>query len=811
MGDYRVSARQSDCRRKIKAYSYKPLFGPELKVVKVLKDSQENQTKLRLVMTWCRGFGMRHWRQLSQKMSDNKFEPSFKASIKLSWSKFKFASTVNPAYKQVYIWIFKTFLDLDGQKDFDEIKDLILDDHYDYARGYLISTHAPAHKLRLLDYFHREDVDMWLPLSIFPLIEVSKPRMDYAFLEYNVTQEQLAEVREKIFNYVMRLNIDEIFVPPPDTLHKVGNQKYNDGGYVRYDYERPLVTFDSMFKYQKFMTAPLTPREVWLPGKAIKNNNNFWMTICRQIISKDPVYPSSDVEETWERIRDQIDEILRFDISGFGFQYLREYLKLGISVIQELYPHSYLEEQGSIFNKICDLVNVQLEDGTFVYPPRGIGLGYYEDLKTMIMLALLADYDPISVYGDQGLIGLGGYAAIADLMEKQFSVKFEKVEFCASKPHNVVKWAGYKMSPKSLVKPKKYMEPLLGAFFSRFHWERKLALRGLAEDEPLWYKKHEFRLAFLYEQFYGWEFHKTETTNHFDNCGINSSVPIIDGYSKLYKVEKKVAPYSNNMFDITYQTPFRVSGRKAYPTKVSRQFQIARKKLYKETTPDYNFIPNYIDPRIEYNNKQRPFKKVLPVWADMLYLVSHGKSSGSITCGLSSDQILDAARHQIFAKDPFRALATGGYKILTTWRSSRPPDEEWLVVSNFLAEVSQRHFDYVRRCDLLQHPALLADPMYYDTNLIREVVSTSKKRKVDDLSTQSHMEDEVRDRVLQLLPSKIAKGAIDSYAQLHQFILEEAKGQEEDRLSLASSPLLEEDDDFYAAEVDLAEYMEEQL
>jgi len=786
-------------------------FKGEFNPSKPIKNNSFNMLQLAQVQKWVRGFQRRNWYSLKNHMLTNNFDKEFINAIYTSWIRFKVMSAIRPMHKQFFVWIFKNYLLPEQQQRFEYIRDICIEEDSSFRHEFERQMNADYSDKRIIEYFINEDMDYWIPISLFPLVEINgKERMFYAFKPYEVKQDDLKWLRERIITYIYDLQISELFVPPADVLFKVGNQLYNDEGVCRKDYERPQTSFDSSFKYQRFLAQPLKPREVWLPGKAIKNNNVFWMNICRQIIKNDPTYPSADIEELHNRVREHLADVLRFDISGFGFQFLREYLDIGISCIQELYPCSDIDEQADITRSIFDRIKVQLEDGSFVYPTRGIGLGYYEDLKTLVMLAILHDYNPVSVYGDQGLISQNNLDGIIKLGEMNFELKFEKIEVCGTRKVVQVKWAGVRMKPDSYKKPKQFLDPLMGAFFSRHHWERKLGLLGVCREYPKHYRKLERKIAFMYELIFGYEFQRGDTFNNFKNCGVLDSVPIQDGYGKLYRVESKLAPYSANLFDITYQTPFRISSQKAYPNRVSKDFQIERKKIYRSTEYMDNVCYLYLNPRISYNKKDKVFPRVLPEWADFLYLANHGKTSGSLTYGLESEDIMLAPIRQVFSQNPIRARAEGGYSIDTIWRSSRGASEEWVYASQFLVEASGRSLPYVRRNDLDQHPHMMNDPMYYNDNLISYIISedVSKKRKRSIVSHVSANSDYIQARILETLPYKIGKGAIDNLAGLVSLVNKEIEMVERvgSQHSVDLHGEIESDEEYYAEDIDLGFY-----
>jgi hypothetical protein len=511
-----------------------------------------------------------------------------------------------------------------------------------------------------------------------------------------------------------------------------------------------------MFLYQKVLSQPLTMREIWLPGKGIKANNTFWMVLSRQLLAKDKVYPDSDVVKTWERIRSFIDgALLRFDMSGFGFQFPREYLEICASVISELYPMSEVDEQFDILSAILKGITVTTDSGV-VKPLRGIGLGYYEDLKTMTILSILKKYDPISVYGDQGLLKLIAYEAIFELQRFQFIVEDKKVEWVGSTECPTVKWAGATMSAVSLETSRRFSDNLLGAFFSRFHWERKLNLRSISRSFPE-YRRVQKILSFWYEEYFGWEFHRGESTSHFDNGGINM-FGYTSGYTKLYKVQRMIAPYDPILFDPLYLTPFKAASRKTFPWKQAKDFSKKRKEVFKHTQVNNSICYDYVHPRVRMQNTPYKGAKILPGWADLLYIARYGRSSGSFTFGLSPPAIRNAYSKFPFSSLPTRCQATGGYRVLTRYAAPGIPTSEDLEECELLVELSSRSIVKVRRCDLHQDPYFSEDPLYWATDLVEPL---SKKRKTPPtLNSSLFGVNDVRAMINVDLSRKMARGEI---------------------------------------------------
>jgi len=714
-------------------------------------------------MRTCRGLQLRNWKAVLRLFNFLNVDKDLIRVIYNSWVMFKIARSFRPERSSIYVYILKNCSDLEGQRIYDDVYEQYTEQPYETTRDFYKSRYPnDSIQVRLMEYFYHEDPHWILPLSVFPRIDFEKSKMHYAFEDYTINPELLKEVHEKVFEYIMRLDIEEIFMPRGDVMQKYGTQRYNDGGIVRYDFERPKNSFDSSFKYQRFLTMPLTPREVWLPGKAIKQNNAFMMNIHRQILKRDPVYPSTDPLVNFSRIKPYLKKgFLKFDISGFGFQYVRELLTAGNRAIQELFPCSEYDEQTNIMEQILESVSVEMPNGDILYPKRGIGLGYYEDLKTIIMIALLQSSHPISIYGDQGLLDPFALEFAEELARFSFIMNWEKVDFGSSEGQT--RWGGciFNKENKAVIKPKLYMENILGAFFSRHHWERKLAIRGFAKHFPDVYVKIQNTVSDMYERTFGYEFYKSECRTSFDNGGLTLK-PRNVGHLRLWNIRGYMSPVSAMVFDTTYQTPFKLAFDHKVSFKESKLFSKKRKAIYKSNGINDSTLYDYTNPVIVYNKKETILPRSLPKWADFNLIVYHSMSSGSLTCGLEGEEVKNAVVRQQFSSDPFRARATGGYSIDTLWRTSRPPDQEWLDVADVLMDLDKAHSLYVRRADLHQNPMLSDDPMYVDTNLFEHLITRIDKRK-RSIHSDDHSELGARmsAEVRSILPSLIKRHKVN--------------------------------------------------
>jgi hypothetical protein len=784
----------------------KPLLGSEFQNGISVNDGLETTFYIRLYMKVCRGFQLRNWKHVASVLKQQRCPKNILTVIYHSWVKLKFARALRPTMSSTYVFIMKHCSDLEGQKVYDDCYEQFTEQPYGTTQLFYERRCKEPIYFRLMEYFYNEQPEWILPLVVFPRIDFEKSKMHYSDEPYEVNGDLIKEVHEKVFNYVYNLDIKSLFIPRGDLMQKYGSQKYNDGGVVKYDYERPDNSFDSSFKYQRFLTQPLTPREVWLPGKAIKQNNAFFMALHRQILQADPIYPRLVMEENHEYLKRHLEVgMWKFDISGFGFQFVREWLIAANNAIRELYPCSELEEQSEIFEQILNSVQVEMPDGSIRTPQRGIGLGYYEDLKTIVMMALLKDHHPISIYGDQGLIEKRGIEFAFELMKYSFIMNYEKVDEGASEKR--LRWGGIIFDPDEMIKPRKYSQVIFGAFFSRHHWERKAALYSVSKHYPEVYHSIENRVKNMYNRIFGYEFYQGDVSNSFLDGGISLTSRVV-GVQRLYNIRTFMSPINLMTFDPIYQTPFNLINKNNISFKESKKFQIKRKKIYKYNIPQDTALYDYVNPILEFNKKSTLIPRSLPRWADLNLILFSNMSSGAITAGLRGDEIQKAVERQHFSSDPFRARATGGYSFATRWRSSRPPPQEWLEAAELLQGCDDLSSMYVNRTDLIQNPMLMEDPMYYNDDLFQGVIEKINKRKRDDLSETQSQADKVRlsHDVREMLPSLIKRGKVKDFTDIIAVSKDLLQGYDAGYDIAESLHGLEEDDaDYYADAIDMVD------
>jgi hypothetical protein len=652
---------------------------------------------------------------------DSRFNHDIKIAYKVSFFKFKLLRMLDPENGKDLIWIFKNFLCLERQKLFKKLYESFLDldggtaIYLRYERSKKEEERALYPIVsRLMGYFESVKPEMLLPLNCFPPIKFEKSKNYLSMKPAPVVDED--KFRELTVTYLLKLDIKGLYIPPPDVLHKVGNQKYSDGGIPKKDYEVAKHYWGN-FVLQKFMAQPLQPREVWLPCKLVKNNNLFWTCIGKQILDKDPVYPSQSIDDTYERLRKEMKDFYRFDLSGFGLQFPRVFLRILVEEISSLYSSSWMDIATKELHFILD--NVKVEDGIEVLsPPRGIGLGYYEYLKTICIRVLLDRFSPHSVYGDQGLVpSATGWEAIEALTSNGFLFEeYDKIEASSAMDTSPwhVKWGGVKMTPTHMVKPRIYSTNIISAFFQGTHWERKMALSSFSEEYPEKYVEMFPTIKRAYLLYYSFEFYPAELDNHFLEVGINPTAGLQQTVNKDYLVAEMRAPPSEALFEPHFVTPFKRLSTKSFSPKEAKAFQRLRVQVRRNTPVIDTHVHYYWKPRIEYNQVYKPKHRVLPMWAEYLYVVNHMQSTGALTYDLSKEEMRKAILTCSHSSDPLKAYASGGYKVLDRPCARSVPSEEWIDTVTVFSKIEQRDLMYCRRVDLFQSTTMVEDDNYRD-------------------------------------------------------------------------------------------------
>jgi hypothetical protein len=577
-----------------------------------------------------------------------------------------------------------------------------------------------------------------LPLSMFPMWDIQKPSKTDTLCDLPLKLDKLEDFKLRFRALLEKYSPDRLFVPTHLSCYKPGGQRYNDAGKVRRDYEIP-ENWNCGFKFQRFLTGPLSPREVWLPDKATKLSNSFWFPLCAQIIRRIPYYANNytTAEELHNSIKHKLQgNCVIFDVSGFGLQFQRQYLEAAIDEIAAFYdPNPALLEGVKEIKQILSEVWLEMPDGRFKKPARGIGLGYYESLKTLCVCAILDHTNPISLFGDQGLIPGKGIALIRNhprtiLSSHGFVFTDPLKARILPDIETGILYAGYWITPTTIVAKKEYLSKLSGALDGMYHWERKLALESISL--PVTYQHIWKYLSFQYEIVFGYEFFKTESMYHPSNLGVDQTAPEEKGNIRALAVTRLNPP--RNEFT-SYVHKLGLPTRKGISLSLCKDFSIKRSKVWKaslhKTMNTYYY--EMVHPKVVPNHTQKAHvtevASATPMWQAVRLLLLEDIDTGTISRDLPPQQLIDAVGQYPHAENPYEVKATGGYRLDSLYVVPRGHSDEGLSLSQLLIEAKKNMMSYVFRKDTKSIPPSYAWDDWIDQTKVRLKLQTAVKEK----------------------------------------------------------------------------------
>jgi hypothetical protein len=717
--------------RVIKDTSYTPFLGKTLKGEIAIPLKEQDR-----VFCCCeniRGLERRNFKQLEQSLRIVNICESTIYTLKLSFTRFRLVKTLEPEKTKFLLFLFRTCMKPEGQADYKDAMDEIAS----YSVRSATRRLEAFKRKRLVAHLDSFDemyyqllvtpVEDWIPVSIFPLCEVDKESKMY-LTEIDLPL-QLEEYKNCITTYLHKLRIPELTVSHPDEFRKIGTSKVNDIDGPIFDHQKPK-SLTCGFRYQKFMTQNLVPREVWLPDTVTKLNSSFFANIGNQILRNVDAYPSPFPEETWEKIKERLNGVLSFDLTGFGIQYPREYLLITLEVICDMYPDSDLDDQLRISQAILKDIKIQMDDMNFIFPKRGVGLGYYESIKTLSILAILDEYDPISLYGDQGLFSLanlrekeGGYDSVRKRLNHYgFLTKPEKFEITGT----TIKWGGARMGANlpPVIPRRKYMG-LFGSIMCSTHWERKRSMKS-------WYQLYSFTetqdlgFCIFYERVFGFEFFKADSLRSINREGVSTTAPIITGYSKVNYALMARSPTQEFESNFLTSRPYSETLDKFHEF----EFQKKRISIFRKSRVVNQQLLDYVHPSIEMKDSRvhKELGASRPLWSDMRSLFFEGTISTSILSGLRRDQLNYVSQNFVLAHNPIEAKARGGYKVLTPTYFRYAANPDWKDFITLLQSSEDIYLRKVQRYDMVRTMRQFSPISDFETVLLQSGVLLPNKR-----------------------------------------------------------------------------------
>jgi hypothetical protein len=514
--------------------------------------------------------------------------------------------------------------------------------------------------------------DAWPSLNAFPFwdVRIGKDKESKMFLcDLQVPSNDLvSEYTSRLEKFLSKYAPDTIQLPTPEQCYKPGSHKYYDQTEIKSDSQMTSYS-DGPFLYQSFMTGPLTVREVWLPTKGYKCSSNWWHSLTYPILKRvDGIILDESDDEVVKIIKDRIIPSKTIDLKGCGLQFPREYILATMHTLGKLYPSEEMDEQIHIAEKLFSNISI-LKDKEYLYPKRGVGLGYYTNLMVLVTASILDEYDFVARFVDDMLIDADSYDdAIDELENFLFVINTEK---------SGVAWNEIASFISLIIFPdeEEHAEfslnnaELAAMVTKRYHWERK-AICNLLPDFMTPY------VAYHYERIFGWEFFPSECLLHPQNNGLNKYRSIYKGYDTLQDFGKYLFPKPLVKAE---KLPFTDFNWEDISPADKKKHHLKRKMMFRSREKCYSWDYEYLHPQIEevgYAPAQNKADRSYPSWADELSVKEYHLVSRKTRFDLTQSELLQGIEECPLSLNPLHAYASGGYKILTgdhfPWRI---PDE----------------------------------------------------------------------------------------------------------------------------------------
>nr|USW07207.1 putative RNA-dependent RNA polymerase [Erysiphe lesion-associated ormycovirus 2] len=499
-------------------------------------------------------------------------------------------------------------------------------------------------------------------LNAFPLWKLNK-ESKMPLTQLPVPGRDNIENLEKIlYAFITKYGPKQVTIPASEAVMSLSPNLYSDGHILKRDYEKPSNTWMYSFTYQRFLTNPLTEREVWVPPKAYKMCSSWWHFITEPIAKEVPYVICNDtITEVRKNLHKRFTPCTKLDLKGFGLQFPREYVMAFINVFCKIYPSKEAEEYKNLASKLFEIISIKMDDGTFIKPLRGVGLGYFTNIMTLVVAALLENYNVCMMFSDDILIDRAQYMNARYLLESfNFVINDEK---SGREWDKTPFFAGCCMAPNGSLRFAEAQGPKAALHTMRYHWQRKNSFLSQNWDMP-------WKMAYHYERIFGFEIRRGESLDHPVMLGLNQYAAKPIGYVKggLLRNYRAPKPEGNESQRRLWAMSF------PWKEKVQKkEFQIVRNNLKKEINRiHYTEYDEYLKPEIKLNTELLSIKPdfflgkyQLPRWADLQSLVAVGRTCGRITRGIHPKKAAHEMLNYLLADDPINAWLSGGYEIVS--------------------------------------------------------------------------------------------------------------------------------------------------
>ncbi|WZH63115.1 RNA-dependent RNA polymerase [Ophiocordyceps sinensis ormycovirus 1] len=498
--------------------------------------------------------------------------------------------------------------------------------------------------------------------NAFPDYDLGKESKMWLCNEPTPTENQVTLMKSRIRELVKKYGPTHLNIPHPKCCESFSPSFYSDGLTQKRDYEKPQYTWSASWAYQTFKTNATTNREVWLPPKAYKMVSTYWHYLTEPILERVPFVTCNDtftdmrknVFKRWKPCR-------KIDLKGCGLQYPREYIIAAMEVMYEIYEDPVILDFMTSAKKMFSKLNIRMPDGSYVWPLRGVGLGYFNNLMALVTAAAVSECEIIQMFNDDILCPKQHYdLAISNLTNLGFIINEKKTGATWNK---VAYFAGSCMTAKGSLKFFEVQGEVAGIFRKRYHFERKNQLCSI-------FLPRRLKACYVYERLFGHEYEKGESFNHPNMMGINTHAPDIVGFVKGGELRKYLVPPTEGSEEMRRLWSITCPWKEP---KDKKSFALIRKGLKKKYNAFYDTeMHEYLNPKIEGPDEfilEKPDfhlgKYQLPRWADMQMILSANRTCGRTVHMKHPAYVANKMVKCMLSRDPIGAALSGGYDIIS--------------------------------------------------------------------------------------------------------------------------------------------------
>jgi hypothetical protein len=503
-----------------------------------------------------------------------------------------------------------------------------------------------------------ERIERLPPVSCFPVIWLEKESKLYLSRAKPPSKEMQYTFRDMTKEFLNKYFVQKLVVPHEQLALSLGEKTYANENVISKDYIEP-TKWRNPFLYRKMMTNNLSLREVFIPSKGYKMCSTFWHMIGDQILQKcEHVYTHQTFDEVEEIIKQRFTSTCQsLDLKGEALMMPREFFMIIMQEICKLYPHADLLDQKRVANELFLDFSIKFESGEVEYLPRGVGLGYFASLKTMMSAIIVDSCNPIFMFSDDMLIPTIHYRKAVELMDSLSMVIHETKS--GKRFMNALiflRMVFLKRSGKFSWGVKNFS--LLSAVFSQaHHWERKEVSYYLTPGQKI-------VLLLNYYQIWGTEFFFGDLLKHRFNFGIfGNGIPEEWGTvrsKQLYKLKKPLST-------VATVGPSPIPWLSTLDIRVSNRYQKDRYKCWKFGTSG-NLQQMMVEEEIPYRVYPRKLDRLYktprptaPEWYEKELNLVHSIRTELFTKGLTLKEYLYAFRSNLHSTDPVESYLSGGY------------------------------------------------------------------------------------------------------------------------------------------------------